>query len=97
MRWSPSPRNDARRTRIHRSRVHRAARPDRGRGEIAASDARQSGDGGRERVRISGAPWVFSPTLLFLVCSAPNYGLGKAKAIAESCRRSMVVAQTRLT
>jgi hypothetical protein len=34
---------------------------------------------------------------LFLVCSAPNYGLGKAKAIAESCRRSMVVAQTRLT
>src|SRR4030088_2166328 len=79
MRWFPSPRNDARRTRIHRSRVHRAARPDRGRGEIAATDARQSGDAGRERLRISGAPWVFSPDFIVLGLLGPKLRAGEGQ------------------
>src|ERR1700716_832583 len=79
MRWFPSPRNDARRTRIHRSRVHRAARPDRGRGEIAASDARQWGDAGRERLRISGAPWVFSPDFIVLGLLGPKLRAGEGQ------------------
>ena len=36
----------------------------------------------------------FSPDFIVLGCCAPNYGLGRAKAIAENRRRSMVVAQT---
>src|SRR3954464_5092912 len=70
MRWFPNPRNDARHTRIHRSRAHRAARPDRGRGGIAASDARRSDDAAPGRLRISGVPWVFSPEfIVFGRCS----------------------------
>src|SRR2546423_10893705 len=67
MRWFPNPRNDARHTRIHRSRAHRAARPDRGRGGIAASDARRSDDAAPGRLRISGVPWVFSREFIVFV------------------------------
>src|SRR3954464_8202906 len=63
-RWFPSRRSDARRTRIRRSPMHRAARPDRGHGGIAASDARRSDDAARGRLRISGVPWVFSPDFI---------------------------------
>src|SRR3954447_20024793 len=98
MRWFPNPRNDARHTRIHRSRAHRAARPDRGRGGIAASDARRSDDAAPGKLRISGVPWVFSREFivfgwaLFSGVLLPNYGLGRAKAIAENRRSSMDVA-----
>src|SRR6476469_5684723 len=67
MRSFPSPRNDARRTRIRRSRAHRAARPGRGRGGIAASDALRWDDAGRGRRRISGVPWGFLSGRLLLL------------------------------
>ena len=81
------------------SRARRAARRNRGRGGIAASDARRSDDAGRGRLRISGAPWGF---LSGIYCSlgllgGQTTGWAGPRQSREARRQRMVVVQVWLT